>query len=269
MEAQKGYYSLIQYCPDPSRLEVVNVGVLLFCPSLEFLGAKIARGNTKIRKAFGNQDWSLVNAQKHAIKERIEIARQQFQGLEDLQEYAARRANNIVISVPRPMKVFDAAEDLENLFERLVGERERHIGPRVTTRLKQIVFDSGVKDFLEESISVKVPTIEEELVVPYGYQNGCFNLIEPVRFEAADFNTTVSKACRHAVSGQYLSTLKDPQRGQFRLVVVGEFGQRSRADISTVRKILEDHSVWFHTFDDLGPLLEDIRASAAHSSQRR
>lgn len=35
----KGYYSIIQYCPDLSRFEAANVGVLLFCPERAFLKA--------------------------------------------------------------------------------------------------------------------------------------------------------------------------------------------------------------------------------------
>ena len=30
MNQHKGYYSLIQFCPDPSRLEGINIGVLVF-----------------------------------------------------------------------------------------------------------------------------------------------------------------------------------------------------------------------------------------------
>ncbi len=32
MNPTRGYYCLIQYSPDPSRLEAANVGVVLFCP---------------------------------------------------------------------------------------------------------------------------------------------------------------------------------------------------------------------------------------------
>ena len=39
MTTEKGYYSLIQFCPDVSRLEAVNLGVILFCPGSAFLQA--------------------------------------------------------------------------------------------------------------------------------------------------------------------------------------------------------------------------------------
>ena len=43
--ANKAYYCLIQYCPDMSRLEAANVGVVLFCPEKGFLAARMSRDN--------------------------------------------------------------------------------------------------------------------------------------------------------------------------------------------------------------------------------
>ena len=37
MTASKVYYAVLQVCPDPSRLETVTVGGVLFCPDLRFL----------------------------------------------------------------------------------------------------------------------------------------------------------------------------------------------------------------------------------------
>ena len=36
--ATKGYYSAIQYCPDRSRMEAANVGVMLLCPQIPGTG---------------------------------------------------------------------------------------------------------------------------------------------------------------------------------------------------------------------------------------
>ena len=37
MKPSRGYYCIIQYCPDLGRLEAANIGVLLFCPDRGFL----------------------------------------------------------------------------------------------------------------------------------------------------------------------------------------------------------------------------------------
>jgi len=48
----KGYFSLVQYCPDVARQEAVNVGVVLLCPEQKFIGVKITPGNQRIRRFF-------------------------------------------------------------------------------------------------------------------------------------------------------------------------------------------------------------------------
>jgi len=44
----RGYYWIIQYCPDLGRLEAANIGVLLFCPDRE-IKARMASDNGRIR----------------------------------------------------------------------------------------------------------------------------------------------------------------------------------------------------------------------------
>ena len=52
MTAIRGYYSLIQYCPDRSRLEAANVGVVLFVPDRSFFKARISPNNEHVRRFF-------------------------------------------------------------------------------------------------------------------------------------------------------------------------------------------------------------------------
>jgi hypothetical protein len=49
MNPTTGYYSLIQYCPDAAREEAANVGVVLFCPEVDYLEARTVSGNDRIR----------------------------------------------------------------------------------------------------------------------------------------------------------------------------------------------------------------------------
>ena len=44
----KGYFCLVQYCPDLARREVANVGVLLFSPEHDFLEARLVTGNQRV-----------------------------------------------------------------------------------------------------------------------------------------------------------------------------------------------------------------------------
>ena len=93
MESSKGYYSLIQYCPDLARLEAANIGVILFCPDLKFIRAKVAQGNDRIRRFFGSQDddWAQINTVKNTIVNRLEVTGKDFKSLDDLTNFIATR----------------------------------------------------------------------------------------------------------------------------------------------------------------------------------
>ena len=130
MKPTKGYYSLIQYCPDLSRLEAANIGVLLFCPDRLFLQARTTRDNRRIRHIFGREghDWSQINSFKIGLEERLEVERPNIQNLDDLQRFIELRANQIQITTPRPMRVRNPDEDLAQLFQDLVGGAQRKHG---------------------------------------------------------------------------------------------------------------------------------------------
>ncbi len=85
MSFAKGYYSIIQYCPDPSRLEAVNIGVTLFSPDLHFLKTRFGRSRTRISHLFGKQDWEFVHLQRTAIEARLAKEQEAFASLEDFQ----------------------------------------------------------------------------------------------------------------------------------------------------------------------------------------
>jgi hypothetical protein len=80
-----GYYSLIQYCPDPSRMEAANIGVLVFSPLDLFLQARTATSNRRIIQFFGREghDWHRINSFKKALHERLTVEHGEINSLED------------------------------------------------------------------------------------------------------------------------------------------------------------------------------------------
>lgn len=53
MAPAKGYYSILQYVPDLERVEGANIGIVLFCPTRNFLSASVDNGNSRVRRFFG------------------------------------------------------------------------------------------------------------------------------------------------------------------------------------------------------------------------
>ncbi len=262
MKPTKGYYCLIQYCPDLSRLESANIGVLLFCPDRSFLQARTARDNRRIQQFFGREDndWAQINSFKIGIEERLEVEHPNIQSLDDLERFIQLRANQIQITAPRPMGVRNPSDDLDQLFQDLVGgvhrkqshkSFKRHVGDRFA--------NAGLDSKIARDLSIHVPISNEALKVPYGYQNGRFNLIQPVTFQSKEPSYAIGKACRFAVEGRSLYSEPHPEYGDLQLVVVGRFLSQGVDTNSDVRRILSEHQVQLYAEDNLSELIAEIR----------
>jgi hypothetical protein len=52
---------------------------------------------------------------------------------------------------------------------------------------------------LRKDLRIRVPILEKEIDIPFGFQNGRFNLISPIRFESANLDQNFLTACKYAV----------------------------------------------------------------------
>lgn len=186
--AYRGYYSLIQFCPDASRAEAANVGVILLCPDLSYLGHRLAAGNDRVRRFFRSRDLDLeqVNQAKGALRDRLETAKADLLSPEALAQFAATRANALVVTPPRPVRVDDAEAELAVLFEHLVGGRGARRPPsaacRLVPELDQALRGPDLAPRLRFDVSLEVPVIGRPITFPYAYQNGLPNYILPKAF---------------------------------------------------------------------------------------
>ncbi len=261
MSSTKGYYSIIQYCPDPSRLEAVNIGVALFCPELRFLRARFGRRRTSVSQLFGKQDWEFVSLQQSAIEARLAREERAFDKLEDLEAYISRRANALTMTSPRPVKVENPELELEHLLRRLVGSQveaaER--AERISKELGNLLQSAGVADHLQRNVTVRPPMLPKPVKAPFAYRNGRLNLIEPIQFEGLTASAIFSRASVHAVEGEFLAEYTDPKFGKLGLVIVAKFAPEQKQEQRTAQTVFEKHSVPMYTFGKLEPLIEDIR----------
>lgn len=271
MNASKGYYSLIQYCPDLSRLEAANVGVLLFCPERQFIQARVSHNNDRIRRFFSPEqtDWPQLNALKDSVARRLEVESESFKTLEDLQRFIALQANEIQVTAPRPVKVSAPEADLAKLFEELVGGRARradrdgsdNVAP-VDRLIRREFAREHLEPFLRRDLRVTVKTTRREITVPYGYLNGCWNLVLPARFEQTSLHGVTRAACEMAVEGRSLRNSPDPQLGKMQLVVVGAFRGAAEQSQEIVRDIFADNEVQLYPLGEMKQLVEKIRQTA-------
>lgn len=125
---ETGYYSVVQYCPDASRMETANVGVILLVPSLNYVGGVDDPTNSRPRKFFGEQitDWTFFDTAKKAIFTRIVQDKNYFRTLSDLERFVNTRGNEFILTHPRACRVDKAPFlVLSELFDALVRESTR------------------------------------------------------------------------------------------------------------------------------------------------
>jgi hypothetical protein len=139
----KGYYSILQFVPDLERTEGANIGVVLFCPEKGFLKAQTVRGNDRVRKFFrirgyADLDIERINAYKTAFEERVNIETVRIYSLEDFRHFVDTRANHLLLTAPKPIKVINPQEELQALFERLVGGRKHRTTEQSKPSIVQI-----------------------------------------------------------------------------------------------------------------------------------
>ena len=263
MNPSKGYYSIIQYCPDLMLGEVANVGVLLFCPERGFLKALTNRNNRRIKQIFGSEglDLTRINTLKKGLEERLSLLGEEIRTVEELQQFISTRANLFHLTTPRPMKVFNPEEDLQSLFQRVFGvpvekgEAKKKFRDFVGERL--LVPELGSKVY--QDIKVNVPALDKDMTVPFGYQNGRFNLIIPVQFEAANPEQSVSHACKYTVQGRSLYDNPHPQYGPLQLLIVGKFRANDNETPNRVKRVLDSCQIKNFRNDQLNALTDEIR----------
>jgi len=264
MNATKGYYCLLQYCPDIARAEAANVGVLLFSPEHGFLRAQMMKSNHRIRKFFGEEadNYQHLNAMKDSLTERLQIEKAEFKALADLQSFVETRANKVILTQPKAFKVFDPEADLAALYQELVADPVRQLTVRAALplrkRLDDVLMEPAVKPFMQTNLKVEVPALKETLEVPYAFQNGRFNLIQPVEFSQQSESRIKNAVCRYAVEGLSLHRHRHEIYGDMQLIVVADFMDANPGAVNMVRGIFTESEVQMYTPDALGELRQEI-----------
>jgi hypothetical protein len=264
----KGYYSILQFVPDLERSEGANVGVVLFCPDKHFLKAQTATGNDRVRRFFGPEenvdlDLDRLNALKAAFEERVAVEAERLRTLEEFRQFVDSRANQMLLTSPRPIKISDPQAELATLFEALVGGRRRR-GERLQTpeqeltdRLDRLISERGLSQRVQRNVRIESTLLDRTLVFPLAYRNGLLNVVQPASFEASK-ERNIQLACELAVEGADLIERPDPAK----LNVLGSFRSDTPENLEHVRAVLHKYNVALHTGSALEELVREIEETA-------
>lgn len=203
MNTTKGYYSLLQYCPDRSRMEAVNVGIVLFVPDMNFLRAKVTNANDRVRRFFGaySFDNTWLRQAKEAVVQRLNFEKLYITNRDAFEKHIQTRANELILSDIRPVRVDSPEEQLDALFHELVDPEKHPTGKRSVVREIDKAFRS--ENFSHRMLfnrRIDVPVVEKQIDIPYTYMNGRPNLVKPQEFNG----TNIERAMTLAVEGQFL-----------------------------------------------------------------
>lgn len=263
MRPINGYYSLIQYCPDAAREEAANIGIVLFCPEANFLEARTASGNDRIRRFFqpAEPDWEQINLMKRSIERRLRVDRDRFRDLESLERFAATRANSMRLTKPKAIAVEDPQMELTRLFKQLVGGRVRRKKAKVQTQLDRSLAAEEFAPVVRRNLTLTLPLLHRPIKVPYGFQNGRFNLIQPTTFKGLNDLAIRRLAGQRAVEGELFHRHRDNSLGELKLIVVGQFSSGQQEVVSAVREVLQTNQTDLYTTQEIPRLVDLIRST--------
>jgi hypothetical protein len=264
-----GYYSVVQYCPDRSRAEAANVGVLLFSPQHRFLKVRTADGNQRLRRFFGKQVGNLaeINLLKELLEDRIASESEEIRDLASLQRFVGLMANELRLTDPRPVRVEEPEADLDQLFADLVGGRvlqDPPQEPKVASALREEIERRNLFPRVRENLRVRVPVIGEEIEVQFAFQNGRLNLIQAKEFAQNRSSDVLREAFKTAAEGHLLfKQAATPENGAgMQLVIVADFRRRAAQESERVSDLLRQHDVQVFSMAEITRLGELIERTA-------
>ncbi len=174
----QGYYALIQYRPDAARMEALNVGLVLYSKSFNLLVASIdERSRTLADHLPGGNREGLLSAAK-GIVNRLNNHFERFPTLDDLQKFVDTRANTVILSPFRSVRITDPSTRFQELYGKLV------LRPRSEPEDKEVFKKSVGKELkttlgndllINPKITIEGPYTHPSL--DYGVLNGRLRLI--------------------------------------------------------------------------------------------
>ena len=222
----QGFYCLIQYCPDFSRAETANVGLMLFQPEPVASAVRIVNDVRPAMKRLGRGgDAATLLGSVQSMAYRIE--REQFRSLEVLEKFVRTRGNQIQLTMPRSMRIDAIERDVENLFAEIVDATrppERAVGKQMPPLLRAF---TALATRMPERVLIDHDFHVRDLGIPihadYAYKNGRWNIVREMP-TAKDLVALRSSAMGLSKEGELVRKLED---GEGALVVVATTSARS------------------------------------------
>jgi hypothetical protein len=260
---ERGYYSLIQFIPDPGRAEGATVGLALVCPALRQVHIVVSDNNEAPTQRFGKKsfDAARLNISKAALGDRLRFELADNPTLECLVRVRSLEGNSLALSEPRPVAVrVDARATAIALYQELVylpeEKRERAKAPD-TKPLVAWLEQRGAA--ISKPGKITVPVTGEELKVAFPYLNGFNNFVHAQGFPKKR-QATVEHAKSIGAQGRLLRRHSEGQEVQTQLIVLARFNDPQHQDL--VGELFSDMGVRMVPANDTERFQQEILATA-------
>lgn len=262
----KGYYSVMQYCPDPSRGEAANVGVVLLTEQ-PAIAVRTSETFARVKRFFKPDESRLARIidAVRANSTRLQKSIGELRTFEDLSQFARTMGNDIRLTAPLVVRIGNMERDLANLYIELVDDGNP------TPLRRPVVLPTVINQVFEELARlskitrpgrVAVPLLGRSLRIPYAYRNGVLNYVKPELF--VNKAETTDKAARLAIEGDQIH--KHPiedltGRVNRRLIVVSSASSDPAAE-QKVAPLFEEYGVKYITQADAASFADRVRREA-------
>ncbi len=217
----KGYYSLIQYCPDFSRAEAANVGLVLFQAEPAQASVRVLEDVKPAMRRLGRRG-SDANLLRDVQAIEYRLRHERFESVEAFERFVRTRGNQIALTPPRPMRIEALRNDLDRMFTELV-EPVRPEPVAVASsqeppllRRSFLAWASRLPDRAWVDHEFHVAGHGIPIRADYAYRNGRLNLIQEMP-HARDDEAVRRNALGMSKEGELVRNLEE---GEGRLVVV-------------------------------------------------
>lgn len=265
----RGFYSVVQYCPDRFRAEAVNVGLVLLCVDPHSLRVKMVSNHDRVRKLFaiGRPDLKNLKVSTHGLASRIEKSADELRSSEDLAAFATSRANDLRLTEPRLAKLDNIDDDFERLFAQLVEQRstaalaEASPAEVLPPKLGDVFYRLQQARKIWQPGTITVPVYKRKFDIPYAYRNGVVNLVKPHVFPATKRAET--QAATLAVNGDLIRKHPvDGEKQQLIVVSTQETDKQAREINEHVEPLFKEYNVRLIRPGDADAFASEVEQSA-------
>jgi hypothetical protein len=265
----KGFYSLVQYCPDRFRAETVNVGLVLMSLEPHEVRVQITEKYNRAGKLFSTPKAELKNLKLAAsgLKCRIESAADELQTVEAFAAFAASRANDLQLTEPRLAKVGQIDDDFARLFSQLV---ETHKTEALAAEWPAEILPPKLNEVFgrlqrEQKIwkpgRITVPVFKRKMDIPYAFKNGVVNLVKPKVFSGS--RRAESQAATLAVNGDLIQKHHvDGEAMKLIVVSTNETPKQAKEISDHVEPLFREYGVRLVRPNDVNDFASEVEQSA-------